>query len=175
MTKTNNLFNLSDSQKTNSADLLRFLQSENINLNLKGNTKKNIIIELLDVLVTQGKLLNRDIALKDLLEREQAMSTAIPNGIALPHAKTNAVQELIAAIGIKKSGVDFDSALDDKTRIVILALAPPEKAKPLYQFLLTITAILNDDTVHSKLLAAKSPAEVVELLHTYHQHIASKE
>jgi PTS system nitrogen regulatory IIA component len=93
------------------------------------------------------------------------MSTGIPNGIALPHAKTSAVQELTVAIGIKKSGVDFDSALDDKTRIVILALAPPEKAKPLYQFLLTITAILNDDTVHSKLLAAKSPAEVVELLH----------
>jgi mannitol/fructose-specific phosphotransferase system IIA component (Ntr-type) len=91
--------------------------------------------ELLDMLAIQGKLLNHDTALKDLLIREQAMSTGIPNGIALPHAKTTAVQELAVAIGIKKSGVDFDSALDDKTRIIILALAPPEKAKPLYQFL----------------------------------------
>jgi PTS system nitrogen regulatory IIA component len=130
--------------------------------------------ELLDVLAVQGKLLNRDVALKDLLDREQAMSTGIPNGIALPHAKTTAVQELTAAIGIKKSGLDFDSALDDKTRIIILALAPPEKAKPLYQFLLTITAILNDDTVRSELLAAKSPGEVVALLHKYHQYITSK-
>jgi mannitol/fructose-specific phosphotransferase system IIA component (Ntr-type) len=129
---------------------------------------------LLDILAVQGKLLNRDTALKDLLDREQTMSTGIPNGIALPRAKTTAVQELTIAIGIKKSGLDFDSALDDKTRIVILALAPPEKAKPLYQFLLTITAILNDDTVRSELLAAKSPAEVVELLHKYHQHITSK-
>jgi mannitol/fructose-specific phosphotransferase system IIA component (Ntr-type) len=59
-----------------------------------------------------GKLLDPAAALKDLMNREQAMSTAIPNGIAIPHAKTNAVQELTIAIGIKKSGLDFDSALE---------------------------------------------------------------
>jgi len=95
------------------------------------------------------------------------MSTGIPNGIAIPHAKTSGVQEMTIALGIKKSGLDFDSPLDDKTRIIILALAPPEKAKTLYQFLLAITAILNDDTVRSELLAAKSPAEVIEILHKY--------
>jgi PTS system fructose-specific IIC component len=78
------------------------------------------------------------------------------------------VKEMAIALGIKKSGLNFDSALDDKTRIIILVLAPPEKAKSLYQFLLVITAILNDDTVRSELLAAKSPAEIVEILHKYH-------
>jgi mannitol/fructose-specific phosphotransferase system IIA component (Ntr-type) len=92
------------------------------------------------------------------------MSTAIPNGIAIPRAKTNAVQELTVAIGIKKSGVDFDSALDEKTRIIILALAPPAKAKSLYKFLLAITATLSDDTIRSKIIAAKTPGEIVELL-----------
>jgi mannitol/fructose-specific phosphotransferase system IIA component (Ntr-type) len=159
------IFEIDDFHKNNDKNLLHLLQPKHIKLNLKGRTKKAVINELLDILAVQGKLVNRDIALNDLLDREQTMSTGIPNGIALPHAKTTAVQELTVAIGIKKSGVDFDSALDDKTRIVILALAPPEKAKTLYQFLLTITAILNDDTVHSKLLSAKSPAEVVELLH----------
>jgi mannitol/fructose-specific phosphotransferase system IIA component (Ntr-type) len=96
------------------------------------------------------------------------MSTAIPNGIALPHAKTNAVQELTVAIGIKKSGLDFDSVLDDKTRIIILALTPPEKSKSLYEFLLAITNALNDDTLRSKILTVQTPAEVVELLHQYY-------
>jgi mannitol/fructose-specific phosphotransferase system IIA component (Ntr-type) len=103
------------------------------------------------------------------------MSTAIPNGIAIPHAKTNAVQELTIAIGIKKSGLDFDSPLDDKTRIIVLALAPPNKAKPLYKFLLAITTALNDDTLRSKILAAKTPEEVAELLHQYHSYNTSKE
>jgi PTS system nitrogen regulatory IIA component len=95
------------------------------------------------------------------------MSTGMPNGIAIPHAKTNAVQELTIAIGIKKSGLDFDSPFDDKTNIVILALAPPHKAEPLYKFLLAITAALDDDTLRSKILAAKTPEEVAELLQNH--------
>jgi PTS system nitrogen regulatory IIA component len=150
-----------------SKHLFSTIAPNHIILNLKGKTKEIIIDELLDMLAVQGKLLDRDIALKDLIEREQTMSTAIPNGIAIPHAKTNAVQELTVAIGIKKSGLDFDSALDDKTRIIILALAPPDKPKPLYEFLLAITTALNDDTLHSKILTAKTPDEIIELLHQY--------
>jgi mannitol/fructose-specific phosphotransferase system IIA component (Ntr-type) len=133
-------------------------------LALKSRSKKAIINELLDMLEAQGRLHYRTTALKDILNREEILSTGIPNGIAIPRAKTNTVQELTVAIGIKKSGVDFDSALDDKTRIIILALAPPQKIKPLYKFILAITTILNDDTIRSKILAAKTPDEVVELL-----------
>jgi mannitol/fructose-specific phosphotransferase system IIA component (Ntr-type) len=152
----------------NHINILRnLISAKNINLHLHGKTKEAIINELLDILSVQGRLLDRDIALKDILDREQTMSTAIPNGIAIPRAKTNVVQELTVAIGIKKSGVDFDSALNDKTHIIILALAPPDKAKPLYQFILAITAALNDDTLRSNILTAKTPDEVVELLRQY--------
>jgi mannitol/fructose-specific phosphotransferase system IIA component (Ntr-type) len=146
---------------------LNIISPENISLRLHGRTKEAVMNELLDMLAIQGKLLNRDMALKDLLDRERTMSTAIPNGIALPHAKTNAVQELTVAIGIKKSGLDFDSPFDDKTNIIILIFAPPNKAKHLYKFLLAITTALNDDTLRSQILAAKTPDEVVELLHQY--------
>jgi mannitol/fructose-specific phosphotransferase system IIA component (Ntr-type) len=149
------------------AALLNLISPKNISLNLQGKTKEAIIKELLDILSTQGKLIDRVIVLKDLLDREKTMSTAIPNGIALPHAKTNAVQELTAAIGIKKSGLDFDSPFDDKTNIIVLTLAPPDKSKSLYEFLLVITTTLNDDTLRSKILAAQTPEEVTELLRGY--------
>jgi mannitol/fructose-specific phosphotransferase system IIA component (Ntr-type) len=123
-------------QKRSISTLLNLISPENISLQLHGRTKEAIMNELLDILSVQGKLVNQAAALKDLLIREQAMSTGIPNGIALPHAKTNAVQELTVAIGIKKSGVDFDSALDDKTRIIILALAPPKKQSLYISFFL---------------------------------------
>jgi PTS system nitrogen regulatory IIA component len=147
--------------------LFSIVLPEQIVINLTGKTKESIINELLDLLTSQGKLLDRDTALKDLLNREQTMSTAIPNGIAVPHAKTTAVQELTIAIGIKKSGLDFDSPLDDKARIIILSLTPPDKSKPLYDFLLVITTALNDDILRSKILVAKTPNEIVELLRQY--------
>jgi PTS system nitrogen regulatory IIA component len=155
------------SKTKNCKELFSIVLSEQIIIGLRGKTKESIINKLLDMLATQGKLLNRDLALKDLLAREQTMSTAILNGIAIPHAKTSAVQELTVAIGIKKSGLDFDSPLDDKARIIILALAPPDKPKPLYEFLLAITTVLNDDTLRSKTLTAKTPEEVANLLQEY--------
>jgi mannitol/fructose-specific phosphotransferase system IIA component (Ntr-type) len=167
MHTTNKKLNLIDLKTINHSNLLSIILSENIVITLKGKTKKTVINELLNILSAQGKLINQDTALRDLLAREQSMSTGIPNGIAIPHAKTNAVQELTVAIGIKKSGVDFDSALDDKTRIIILALAPPDKPKPLYEFLLAMTTALNDDTLRSKILAAKNPDEVIALLREY--------
>jgi PTS system nitrogen regulatory IIA component len=167
MDKTNKAHNIFSLKTKTSKHLFPAIVPDHIILTLKAKTKETIINELLDVLVVQGKLLDRDIALKDLMQREQTMSTAIPNGIAIPHAKTAAVQELTIAIGIKKSGLDFDSPLDDKAHIIILALAPPDKSKPLYEFLLTITTALNDDTLRSKILAAKTPDEIVELLHQY--------
>jgi PTS system nitrogen regulatory IIA component len=167
MRTTNSPFTLIGSNKRNIQETLGQIRAGNIIFNLKGKTKETVIRELLDILSTQGKLIDRTIVLNDLLDREQTMSTAIPNGIALPHAKTKAVQELTVVIGIKKSGVDFDSPFDDKTRIIILALAPPEQSTLLYEFLLTITTALNDDTLRSKILTAKTPDEIVEALHQY--------
>jgi PTS system nitrogen regulatory IIA component len=144
---------------------LALITASTITLNLKGKTKESIINELLDMLVEQDKLLNRETAFKDLMEREQTMSTAIPNGIAIPHAKTAAVKKLTIAIGIKKSGIDLDSPLDDKSRIIILALVPPDKPKPLYEFLVVITTALSDDAFRSKILTATTPDEVISILY----------
>jgi PTS system nitrogen regulatory IIA component len=167
MRTTNSPFTLIGSNKRNIQETLGQIRAGNIIFNLKGKTKETVIKELLDILSTQGKLIDRTIVLNGILNREQTMSTAIPNGIALPHAKTNAVQELTVAIGIKKSGIDFDSPFDDKTNIIVLTLAPPNKAKPLYKFLLTITTALSNDTLRSKILTAKTPDEIVEALHQY--------
>jgi PTS system nitrogen regulatory IIA component len=167
MGKSGKAFNIFQIRTAKNKYLSPIILPTHIILNIKGTTKKTIINELLDMLVSHEVLINRDQVLKDLLDREQTMSTAIPNGIAIPHAKTNAVRELTVAIGIKKSGVDFDSPLGDKTRIIILALVPPDKPKPLYEFLLTITTTLSDDSLRSKILTAKTPDEVVELLRQY--------
>jgi mannitol/fructose-specific phosphotransferase system IIA component (Ntr-type) len=145
----------------------RLINYENIKLNLKGHSKEAVISELLDILRTNGKLLDHDMAYMDILKREKNKTTGILNGIAIPHAKTTAVQELTIAIGIKKSGLDFDSPLDDKAHILILALAPSDKPKPLYEFLIAITTALNDDDLRSKILTATTPQEIAELLYQY--------
>jgi hypothetical protein len=107
MGKIEKMFSIFQIKSAKSEDLFSIILPTHIILDIKGKTKETIISELFDILAAQEKLLDRDIALKDILSREQSMSIGIPNDIALPHAKTTAVQELTVAIGIKRSGVDF--------------------------------------------------------------------
>ena len=68
---------------------------------------------MVDILVSEGRVLNRDLVLRDVFAREKAMGTGMKDGIALPHAKTDGVDDLEVAIGIKKKGIDF-GAMDGK-------------------------------------------------------------
>jgi mannitol/fructose-specific phosphotransferase system IIA component (Ntr-type) len=98
MRKTNNLYIRIGQRKNGYINHFPLFPPQHIKLTLKGKTKETVINEPLDILETNGKLFNQAAVLKDLMDREKIMSTAIPNGIAILHAKTNAVQELTAAL-----------------------------------------------------------------------------
>lgn len=140
------------------------LDPRTISLQLTSSTKQAIIEELLDLLVNAGKVSNRTEALKAVLEREAKMSTAIQNGVAIPHAKTDSVPELVTALGIKPEGVDFESLDGKPTQIFILTLSPKTRLGPHIQFLSSISQSLDDAGVRSALLKAKSQQEVIDLL-----------
>ena len=73
------------------------LSPELIALHLTGTTKDEIIDELIDVAMKSGKVRDRALAKASVLERESRMSTGMKHGIAIPHGKTGAVSELVAA------------------------------------------------------------------------------
>ena len=131
---------------------------------LQGKTKEEIITVLVDLLAWQGKLLNRDMVLNDVLEREKIMSTGMEHGIALPHGKTDGVNDLAVAVGICKEGVDFESIDGEKSRIFILVVSPKKTSGPHVQFLAAIGTILKDEQTREKLIDADSPEEIAFLV-----------
>ncbi|MDR1863423.1 MAG: cation:proton antiporter [Treponema sp.] len=145
-------------------DLLSLICPECTSLSLKGETKKEIITELVDLLAYRGKLLDRNLVLKDVLEREKTMSTAMQDGIALPHAKSDGAGDLAAAVGIKKEGVDFDSLDGEKSRLFILVVSPRKVSGPHVQFLAAIGTVLNDGATREEVINADSAETAVKLL-----------
>ncbi len=135
-----------------------------VRLEIPGETKQQIIESLLDILMETGKVENRQTALEALLEREEKMSTGIENGLAIPHGKTAAVKELVACIGLKKEGVDFDSLDGKPSTIFIMTLSPKDKSGPHIQFLAEISSLLKDDEGRNEILAAKTPQEVLDVV-----------
>jgi len=145
-------------------NLRQVFDRKTIVFSLAGATKPAIIEELLDRLVDAGKVSNRTDALKAVLEREAKMSTAIQNGVAIPHAKTDAVRELVTAVAILPHGVDFQSLDGKPTQIVIMTLSPKTKLGPHIQFLSAISQSLDNAAVRHTLLKAEKPEEVIAVL-----------
>jgi len=140
------------------------LTSDLVRLEVPGETKQQVIESLLDILMETGKVEDRRTALTALLEREEKMSTGIENGIAIPHGKTTAVKELVACVGLKKEGIDFDSLDGKPSKIFIMTLSPKDKSGPHIQFLAEISSLLKDEKGRNAILAAKTPQEVLDVI-----------
>jgi len=145
-------------------NLKTVLTAETINLHLKGSTKNEIINELLDMLVAAGKIPDREAAFHAVMEREQKMSTGMKHGIAIPHGKTDTIQDLVACVGIAEKPVEFDSLDHEPCRIFIMTLSPLEKTGPHLQFLAEISLLFKSAEKRQEIIGAQTPEAIVKIL-----------
>lgn len=140
------------------------LSPEVISCDLPGKDKNEVIGHLMQLLCRSGKVRNPALALADVLAHEKLMSTGMEHGIAIPHAKTEAVDELLACVGISQRKIDFESLDRKPARIFIMTLSPKTDMGPHVRFLAEISRLLRDKAVCKRLLAAQSPEEVLSIL-----------
>jgi mannitol/fructose-specific phosphotransferase system IIA component (Ntr-type) len=119
---------------------------------------------MLDILVKTGRIKDRAEALACILDREKKMSTGMKHGIAIPHGKTSAVDDLVACIGISSEEVDFDSLDREPCRIFIMTVSPIDKTGPHLQFLAEVSLLFKSAQKRAEILAAKSVDEVLKIL-----------
>ncbi|OPZ71973.1 MAG: PTS system fructose-specific EIIABC component [bacterium ADurb.Bin478] len=140
------------------------LSEQVIRVPLHHTEKEKIIEELIDLIHQSGKIKDRDLALAKVLERERVMSTGMGEGVAIPHAKTEAVEELAAAFGITRQGVDF-AAMDDKpVRLIFLLVGPMDPTGPHLQALSRISRLMHRSEFRDRLVGCPSAAAVLEAI-----------
>jgi PTS system nitrogen regulatory IIA component len=86
------------------------------------------------------------------------------HGIAIPHGKTNTIEDLVACVGISDKPVDFDALDHEPCRIFIMTLSPVEKTGPHLQFLAEISLLFKSSEKRLEILNAKSPEELIKTL-----------
>ncbi|MCF7864302.1 MAG: PTS sugar transporter subunit IIA [Kiritimatiellales bacterium] len=145
-------------------NLKKVLSSDAVWVDLKATTKNGVIEEMVDRLVAAGKITDRDGVLQAVFDREAKMSTGMQNGVAIPHGKTDAVKALVAAVGIQKSGVDFDSMDGAPCTIFILTISPIKRSGPHMQFLAEVSRLISHPSERAKLLAAQTHSQIYEQL-----------
>jgi Kef-type K+ transport system membrane component KefB/mannitol/fructose-specific phosphotransferase system IIA component (Ntr-type) len=135
-------------------------------MNIKGTTKDEIITEMLDILDSNGKFLDRALAEHDVFEREKVMTTGLEKGIATPHGKSDGVDTLCVAIGLKKEGVDFAALDGNPSNIFICAVSPRHTTGPHIKLLATMSSILYTDEARREVLAMTSADDLYNWLIT---------
>ena len=147
-----------------SFNLGRYLKKELICLSLESSSKDSVIEELVDIAVNAGAVADREMVLAAVQEREASMSTGFENGVAIPHAKCNASDNIIMVVGIKKDGIDFKSLDSKPSTLFFLVLSPKAQVGPHIQLMAGIGRKMNNPEVREQLLSAGNPDEVISIL-----------
>jgi mannitol/fructose-specific phosphotransferase system IIA component (Ntr-type) len=148
----------------------KFLSPLAVKTKLTGKTKKEVLEELVHLLIQSGqvKYSKKDEVLRDLWEREATMSTGMQDGIALPHTKTSCVDRLIVAVGVSQTGVDFTSLDKKPSKIFIMTLIPQLNPQPYLRTMSEISRFLIAEKNRQDILNCRTNAELYDLLS---QHI----
>lgn len=141
--------------------ITQLLTKHTIILDLDAHSKQEVLTELIGQLDQAGNLLDKEKFTQDILAREAQSTTGIGDGIAIPHAKSAAVQVPAIAFGRSISGIDYDS-LDGQPAHLFFMIAASEGANNDHLDALSrLATFLMDENFRNKILAATSVEEVL--------------
>jgi PTS system nitrogen regulatory IIA component len=145
--------------------IMDFLNKKAITANLNATDKEGVIRELVELLTNAtDSVQSKEDLIKAVLSRESMGSTGIGQGIGIPHAKSQAVKQLVAAFGLSQKGVNFDSLDGESAYIFFLLIAPEESAGPHLKALARISRMLKDKYFRDLLKKAKSEADILRII-----------
>ncbi|MCH9632880.1 MAG: PTS system fructose-specific EIIABC component [Chlamydiae bacterium] len=143
-------------------DISSYLDASTIQF-LDVKNRNEAISKLTDCLVSCYNLEeSKDEFLQAVLEREKVASTGIGVGVAIPHAKLSEFDDFFVAIGILKTGINWNSMDNVDVKLIFLIAGPDDKQCDYLNLLSQLTIVLRDEEVRKKILSYSSPKQIIE-------------
>lgn len=144
--------------------LSELLNEHAINLSLQARDKESSIKELVQLLESAHGVNTRGEILSKVLQRESMMSTGIGNGVAIPHGKTRLLDHLLAACGVSRPGIDFDSMDGEPATLFIMLVSPESLRGPHVKALANVSRLLKEESVRNALRLSTTAEEFMRVL-----------
>ncbi|WP_404469936.1 fructose-specific PTS transporter subunit EIIC [Sutcliffiella horikoshii] len=151
------------------------LTTDTVTLQLRSSNKPDVIKELIDSLDRAGKLVDKQKYEEAILAREAQSTTGIGEGIAIPHAKTDAVKTPAIAFGVAKDGVDYESLDGQPSQLFFMIAASAGANNEHLETLSRLSSMLMDSEFRNALLAAPSKEEVIRLIDNKEKELFKEE
>ena len=144
--------------------ITELLIKERMNLDLQSVTKDEVINELAEMFLSTGIIDDLEGFIGEIKNREALSSTALEEGIAIPHAKTKYVKKPALAFGRSKKGIDYES-LDGEPSTIFFMIAAPEDANNAHiETLARLTQMLLDTDFRTNILEMGTKEEILDLI-----------
>ncbi|MCY9010811.1 fructose-specific PTS transporter subunit EIIC [Bacillus inaquosorum] len=154
-----------EAEMTEIKKLTDIISPELIEPHLSGETRDDIINEMIQTLSDRGVLHSESGFKQAILNREQQGTTAIGMNIAIPHGKSEAVRKPSVAFGIKRSGVDWNSLDGSDAKLIFMIAVPKESGGNQHlKILQMLSRKLMDDSYRKQLLSVQTTEEAYKLL-----------
>jgi nitrogen PTS system EIIA component len=141
-----------------------FLTAETVIPALAAHEKNAVIKEMARGLVANHPALDEKQVFEVLLERERISTTAIGEGVAIPHGKLRGVERVLGIFARSLEGVDFASLDGAPTHLFFVLIAPENAAADHLKALARISRLLKDPTFRSRLIDGKTRQEIFEII-----------
>jgi fructose-specific phosphotransferase system IIA component len=143
--------------------IIDILNEQVVRTNLPGTTKTEVINAMVDLAATQERVADKERLREAIFDREKIMSTGVGSGFAIPHAKTDAVTDILAAFAVTAQPIDYQSLDDQPVRLVFLLVGRDNMVGPHIKLLSRISRLMNKEEFRKHLLEAASPTEILEI------------
>ncbi|MGM0500029.1 MAG: PTS sugar transporter subunit IIA [Bacillota bacterium] len=143
--------------------ITKMISKNLINLELNTDNKEDALIGMVNLLKKEDKIESEDKFLAKIIEREREGSTGFGRGIAVPHGKSETVNELSLSIGRSKKGIEYHSLDGRKVNLVFMVADYPDYSPEYLKLVSTLVSWLRDDEFRNKLLDAENKSEFIKL------------
>lgn len=129
---------------------------------LEGSSKDEIIDAMIDLVGKSSKVIDKEKVREAIFEREKIMSTGVGNGFAIPHGKTDAVSDIVAAFAVTAEPIDYQSLDEKPVRLVFLLVGKDNMVGPHIKLLSRISRLMNKEEFRKRLTELRTPREILE-------------
>ncbi len=148
---------------TNTTEIHQLLHTDYVRLSLAGSSKDEVLNGVIDLVQDHPNVNNFEGVRHAIFKRERIMSTGVGKGLALPHAKTSAVDGIVLAFATTAEPIEFGSVDKLPVRLIFLMLSTEHEKTRHIKLLSRVSRCMNEDRFRDRLLDAESASQVVSI------------
>ncbi len=151
--------------------LTDYLKPEYIEIGLKADSKEELLDRVLELAEKNPHVLDGRKMRAAVLDREKIMSTGVGKNFAIPHGKTDAVDDIVLAFAVTAEGVDYASMDNEPVRLVLLLVSKESLVSQRLKLLSRASKVMNSEAARTALIAATTPQDVLAIFNKEEERI----